>query len=85
MPDSFWAPAKALWSDRCPENFQKIREAAISHGALEWSHTHGVKDVSKISPDSWVLQKALVNHPGNKEIMLDLLYDYRSNPGLYPE
>jgi pimeloyl-ACP methyl ester carboxylesterase len=85
LPDGFWAPARALWSDPSAENFQKIREAAISDQALSWNYTHGVKDESRISPDSWVLQQALLNRPGNKEIMLDLLYDYRSNPPLYPQ
>lgn len=85
LPDSFWAPARALWSNPSAENFQNIREAAISDGALSWNYTHGVKDESRISPDNWVLQQALVNRPGNKEIMLDLLYDYRNNPPLYPQ
>jgi pimeloyl-ACP methyl ester carboxylesterase len=85
LPDSFWSPVRALWQDPSPANFQKIRDAGISDQALEWNYTHGAKDISKISPDSWVLQSALVNRPGNKEIMLDLLYDYRTNPGLYPE
>jgi pimeloyl-ACP methyl ester carboxylesterase len=85
LPDSFWAPARALWADPSPDNFRRIREAAISDDALAWNYTHGAKDESRISPDSWVLQRALVNRPGNKEIMLDLLYDYRSNPPLYPQ
>lgn len=85
LPDSFWSPVRALWEDPSPENFSKIREAGISEEALEWNYTHGVRDITRISPDSWVLQAALVNRPGNKEIMLDLLYDYRTNPGLYPE
>jgi pimeloyl-ACP methyl ester carboxylesterase len=85
LPDSFWSPVRALWQDPSPSNFQKIRDAGISDQALEWNYTHGAKDISKISPDSWVLQNALVNRPGNKEIMLALLYDYRTNPGLYPE
>jgi pimeloyl-ACP methyl ester carboxylesterase len=85
LPDSFWSPVRALWQDPSPSNFQKIRDAGISDQALEWNYTHGAKDISKISPDSWVLQSALVNRPGNKEIMLALLYDYRTNPGLYPE
>jgi pimeloyl-ACP methyl ester carboxylesterase len=85
LPDSFWSPVRALWQDPSPSNLQKIRDAGISDQALEWNYTHGAKDISKISPDSWVLQSALVNRPGNKEIMLDLLYDYRTNPGLYPE
>jgi pimeloyl-ACP methyl ester carboxylesterase len=84
LPDSFWAPARALWADPSATNFQNIREAAISDGALAWNYTHGVRDGSRITPDSWVLQQALVNRPGNKEIMLDLLYDYRTNPPLYP-
>ena len=85
LPESFWSPVRALWQDPSPSNFQKIRDAGISDQALEWNYTHGAKDISKISPDSWVLQSALVNRPGNKEIMLDLLYDYRTNPGLYTE
>jgi pimeloyl-ACP methyl ester carboxylesterase len=85
LPDSFWGPAKQLWCDPSPQNFEMIRNAAISDEALEWNYTHGVSDPSRISPDSWVLQRALLNRPGNKDIMLDLLYDYRTNPGRYPE
>jgi pimeloyl-ACP methyl ester carboxylesterase len=84
LPDSFWGPARSLWSDPSKENFARIREAAMSKEALEWNYTHGVKDVSRISPDSWVLQDALLGRPEHKEIMLALLYDYRTNPGLYP-
>jgi len=85
LPESFWELPKALWRDPSPENFQRIREAAMSDEALEWNYTHGVKDISTISPDSWVLQKALLDRPGNRDIMADLLYDYRTNPALYPE
>lgn len=83
LPDDFWSAARTLWQDPSPANFARIREAAMSDNALEWNYTHGVKDRSRISPDSWVLQQALVNRPGNKEIMLALLYDYRTNPGQY--
>jgi pimeloyl-ACP methyl ester carboxylesterase len=85
LPDSFWSPVRALWQDPSPANFQSIRAAGISDEALQWNYTHGAKDISKISPDNWVLQSALVNRPGNKEIMLDLLYDYRTNLRHYPE
>jgi hypothetical protein len=84
LPDDFWAPAKASWKDPSPENFGMIGDAAMSNEALEWNYTHGVQDVAKISPDSWVLQQALINRSGNKESMLDLLYDYRTNLALYP-
>lgn len=84
LPDSFWAAPRQLWKDPSEENFQKIREAAMSDAALEWNYTHGVKDPKQISPDSWVLQRALLNRSGNKDIMLQLIYDYRTNPERYP-
>jgi pimeloyl-ACP methyl ester carboxylesterase len=85
LPDSFWNPARELWSDPSENNFAKIREAAMSKEALVWNYTHRVKDATRISPDSWVLKSALLKRPENKEIMLHLLYDYRTNPGLYPK
>jgi pimeloyl-ACP methyl ester carboxylesterase len=83
LPDNFWALARTLWKTPSPANFAKLREAAISDSALEWNYTMGVKDPARISPDSWILQRALVNRSGNKDIMLALLYDYRTNLGLY--
>lgn len=85
LPDNFWAPARTLWSDPSEQNFAKIREAAMSKEALAWNYTHGVKDLTKISPDSWTLQSALLHSPENKETMLALLYDYRTNLALYPK
>lgn len=84
LPDSFWATPRTLWEDPSAANFAKIRELAMSDQALEWNYTHGVKDPERINPDSWVLQRALLNRPGNKEAMLSLLYDYRTNPCHYP-
>jgi pimeloyl-ACP methyl ester carboxylesterase len=83
LPENFWSLARTLWKDPSPANYATIRDAAMSDAALEWNYTHGVKEASRISPDSWVLQQALVNRPGNKEIMLALLYDYRTNLALY--
>jgi pimeloyl-ACP methyl ester carboxylesterase len=85
LPDSFWAPARALWNDPSPANLQIVREAAMSSEALAWNYTHGAADVERVSPDSWLIQEALLNRPGAKEIMLDLLYDYRTNLEQYQE
>jgi len=85
LPDSFWTPARTLWRDPSPVNYEKIRLAAMSDTALEWNYTHGVKDPSQIDPESWVLQRALLSRPGNKEAMLALLYDYRTNLDRYGE
>jgi pimeloyl-ACP methyl ester carboxylesterase len=53
--------------------------------ATKWQYTHGVKNESAISPDNWLLDQSLLDRPGNKEIQLQLFYDYRSNPPLYAQ
>ena len=85
LPDSFWAPARTLWRDPSPANYEKIRLAAMSDTALKWNYTHGVKDPSEIAPENWVLQRALLSRPGNEDAMLALLYDYRTNLDRYAE
>ena len=84
LPDDFWGLARALWKDPSPANYARIREAAMSDDALAWNYTHGVKDPTRIAPDSWLLQRALLARPGNKDAMAALLHDYGSNLSRYP-
>jgi hypothetical protein len=44
-----------------------------------------VKDISRISPDNWLQDQALLDRPGNNDIQLDLFYDYRTNVPVYPQ
>jgi pimeloyl-ACP methyl ester carboxylesterase len=85
LPDSFWAPLRQLWADPSPANLARIRAAGMSDDALQWNYTHGARDESLINPDSWVLQRALLERQGNKDIMLSLLRDYGSNPPHYAQ
>lgn len=85
LPEEFWAPLRELWRDPSAANKEKIRASVLSDESLEWNYTHGTRDVSAISPDSWVLQKALLARPGNADAILDLLYDYHTNLDLYPQ
>jgi len=85
LPDSFWSLAKTLWKDPSPANFTKLQNAAMSDAALQWNYTHGVADQTRIRPDSWALQRALLEREGNKDAMMALLYDYRKNLDLYPK
>jgi pimeloyl-ACP methyl ester carboxylesterase len=38
-----------------------------------------------IDPDNWFTDQYLLDRPGNKDIQLQLFYDYGSNPPHYPE
>ncbi|QFY63403.1 alpha/beta hydrolase (plasmid) [Rhizobium grahamii] len=80
----FWDPIKTYWSD----GSTKSREALNGLVTLEttkFQYTDGMEDVSRISPDNWVHDQALLDRPGNRDIQLDMLYDYRTNLPLYPD
>src|SRR5262249_51167040 len=47
-------------------------------------YTHGVRDLEIVPPESYTLDSALLERPGNKDIQLDLFLDYASNVKLYP-
>ena len=49
-----------------------------------WQYTHGVPDVTKVSPDGYSLDNFYLSRPGSDEVQLDLIGDYKSNVALYP-
>lgn len=79
----FWEPLKAYWHEPNEKNKEALRKF-LTIESTKWQYTHGVKNENAISPDNWILDQSLLDRPGNKEIQLQLFYDYRSNPPLYP-
>jgi pimeloyl-ACP methyl ester carboxylesterase len=82
--EQFWDPIKAYWRTGGSTEREAIRWLT-SIKATQWQYTNGVKDLSLVSPDTWTLDQALLDRPGNAEIQLDLFYDYRTNIPLYPQ
>jgi pimeloyl-ACP methyl ester carboxylesterase len=81
---AFWDPIKAYWKTGAAPQREALRWLT-SAKATRWQYTNGVKDVALVSPDTWTVDQALLDRPGNAEIQLDLLYDYRTNVPLYPQ
>jgi pimeloyl-ACP methyl ester carboxylesterase len=78
-PRGWWATLGEYWADGSAEH----RDAARSHldrDGLRGQYLFGVQDPSRIDPDNWLIDKALIDRPGVDEIMLDLLYDIRNQP-----
>ncbi|MBX4146985.1 alpha/beta fold hydrolase [Paenibacillus lautus] len=82
--EEFWDPIKAYWEDPANPDKREALRWLTSIEATKWQYTHGVRDTSLISPDTYTLDQALLDRPGNQEIQLDLFLDYGSNPPLYP-
>ena len=79
----FWQPIKAYWADGSREHREALR-AGLTLQATKSQYVDGVSDPTRVDPDNWVHDQALLDRPGVDEIMLDLFRDYRTNVALYP-
>jgi len=79
----FWIPLRRLWLDNSTKNRDALRPL-FELDITRFQYVEGVSDVSLISPDTWTVDQYLLDREGNKEIQLDLFYDYRTNVEQYP-
>ena len=79
-----WNPIQKYWKEQTPENRAALRDF-LKPEATKWQYVHGVQDESQVAPESYTLDSALLERPGNDEIQLDLFLDYASNVALYPK
>jgi pimeloyl-ACP methyl ester carboxylesterase len=75
-------PVQAYWADPTDANRNALR-GFLAPGTTLFQYTHGVSDLSLVSPDGRTLDDAYLARPGNDEIQLDLLLDYASNIAAY--
>jgi pimeloyl-ACP methyl ester carboxylesterase len=80
----FWKPMRAYWQDKTPENADLVRQS-MTGDAIKRYYTTGARNLENLSPDTWTLDRSLLNRPGNLEIQLALKYSYQSNLRLYPQ
>ncbi len=80
-----WEPIRKYWADPTAENREAIRQNILTLHGTRWQYTHGVASPENIAPESYTLDAALLQRPGNKEIQLDLFLNYVSNVKLYPK
>ncbi len=78
----FWDPIKAYWKTGAKEQRDALRPFLILE-TTQWQYTHGQPNPELISPDAWHTDQYLLDRPGNKDIQLDLFYDYRTNVDRY--
>ncbi|AUQ60700.1 Haloalkane dehalogenase (plasmid) [Phaeobacter inhibens] len=78
----FWDPIKAYWAEPSSENGNALR-GFLTMEATVWQFTHGVGDVSKVSPDNFWHVQYLLDRPGNQEVQLEMFLDYGTNVDEY--
>src|SRR6266851_4644041 len=75
-------PMRPFWANRNSETEKPVRDLLTKEMTM-FQYTHGVKDVSRISPDSYTIDQFFLDRPGNDAIQLNLLHNYQSNLALY--
>jgi pimeloyl-ACP methyl ester carboxylesterase len=80
----FWKPLRAYWADGSEAHRNALR-AGLTLAATRSQYLDGVRDPSRIAPEAWIYDQALLDRPGIDAIMLDLFKDYATNVALYPE
>jgi pimeloyl-ACP methyl ester carboxylesterase len=80
----FWKPIQAYWADGSIAHRNALR-AGLTPAATKSQYLDGVRDPTRIDPDTWLHDQALLDRPGVDEIMLDLFKDYGTNVALYPQ
>jgi pimeloyl-ACP methyl ester carboxylesterase len=78
-----WNPIRAYWQDPSQANRDALR-AFLAPESTVWQYTHGVPDMTALSPDGYSLDNFYMSRPGAAELQLDLFGDYKSNVALYP-
>jgi pimeloyl-ACP methyl ester carboxylesterase len=80
----FWDPIKKYWADPSSENRAALH-FLVEPKSTRWQYENGVADHTLLDPTTWLLDQVGLDRPGNREIQMDLFYDYRTNVPLYPQ
>jgi pimeloyl-ACP methyl ester carboxylesterase len=80
-----WAPIRAYWATPSAANREVLRREILTLDGTRSQYLIGVPNPESVAPESYTLDQALLERPGNKEIQLDLYLDYATNVKLYPK
>jgi pimeloyl-ACP methyl ester carboxylesterase len=75
-------PMKPFWANRNTETERPVRELLTKQTTI-FQYTHGVRDTSRINPDSYTFDQLFLDRAGNDAIQLNLLHNYQANLAHY--
>ena len=78
-----WNPVQRYWQEPTEANRYYLQRF-LTLEATHYQYEQGASDPALISPEAIALDQHFLDRPGNVEIQLDLLKDYKNNVSLYP-
>jgi pimeloyl-ACP methyl ester carboxylesterase len=79
----FWSPFQAYWDSGSDAHRHALRRI-LTLESTKSQYLDGVRDISRVDPDNWLVDQTLLVRPGVDEIMLDLFYDIRNDRAQHP-
>lgn len=79
-----WNPIQKYWKEPSQVNRDALKDF-VSKEATWFQYHQGVSDTTLIAPETYTLDQYFLDRPGNIEIQLDLVKDYRTNVAMYPK
>lgn len=79
-----WNPIRRYWEAPTQANRDSLKEF-VSKEATWYQYHQGASDPSLIAPETYTLDQFFLDRPGNIDIQLDLVLDYKNNVALYPK
>ena len=79
-----WDPIQKYWKDPSQTNRNNLKDF-VSKKATWFQYHQGASNELLIAPETYTLDQYFLDRPGNIEIQLDLVKDYRTNVALYPK
>ncbi|KAI9677888.1 MAG: hypothetical protein M1829_002385 [Trizodia sp. TS-e1964] len=80
-----WAPIQKYWKSGSEADRQVIENAVLNLEGTKSQYTTGAAHPDQIAPETYNLDWALLQRPGEFDIQLDLFKDYATNVKMYPE
>ena len=79
----FWNTVKIAWANPSEANLKPL-EALTTFDTTKYQYVTGEAEPQSIPPETYHLDFALLSRPGNSQIQLKLILDYKNNVALYP-
>ncbi len=83
LADGAWGPLRAYWAEPSEGPRAAIR-ARMSLDGVKAAYFEGVPEATRIEPEAYTLDAAILARPGNADLQVDLKLDYKRNIELYP-
>ncbi|MCJ2061509.1 alpha/beta hydrolase [Methylobacterium sp. J-088] len=87
LGEAAWAPLRAYWANPNEAANAAVNaaiRARMTFDGVKAAYTHGVPDPSRIEPEAYTLDAAILARPGNADRQVALKLDYTRNLARYP-